>query len=74
MSIMERFDFSLLSVDEKVMLVHELWDDLHREMDSMQLDEAVRKELASRFAAEESGEMEMVPWESIRARWAGDRK
>lgn len=66
------FDFSQLSVAERIGLVQELWESLH--------DEAVigftaeqRDELTRRLKQLESGDVQGIPWEQVRRSLLSER-
>ena len=69
MSIIDKFDFSGLTLDEKAILAHELWDSLHEEADSLQLNQEIKDELDRRLAAEEAGLNPYVSWEEVKKHW-----
>jgi len=67
-SASENFDFSHLSVAERILLVERLWDSIATDTgnQALPLSEAQRNELESRCAALDNAEMKTIPWEEAR--------
>jgi putative addiction module component (TIGR02574 family) len=66
----DKFDFSHLSVAERILLVEQLWDsiaaDAQAEREALQLTDGQRAEIESRMRAMDAGEEAEVPWEEVR--------
>ena len=64
----KKFDFTHLSVAERILLVEQLWDSIAADAGNqyLPLSEAQRKELESRCAALDAGEMKTIPWEEAK--------
>lgn len=61
-----RMRFRELPLDDRAILLEELWQDLVRELESMDLPDAVRAELARRVERYRSGETSSRPWDEVR--------
>jgi putative addiction module component (TIGR02574 family) len=64
---MKELGIDRLSVDERLALVHEIWDSIAAERGPIPLTEAQRAELERRLADHEANPSDVVPWEQIRA-------
>jgi len=62
----DEFDFSQLSVDERILLAQELWESVHDEAQAKPIPADQRAELDRRLAELESGEVQGIPWEAVR--------
>ena len=67
--IIDRFDFSGLTLDDRIILVQELWDSIHHEAATLPISEAQKAELDRRLALADAGEMEYVAWEDVKKRF-----
>ena len=56
-----------LSFDEKLALLHELWDSIAVEPVSGHLSDGLRGELERRLAEHQANLGDVVPWEQIKA-------
>ena len=65
------FDFSHLSLDERILLVEDLWDSIaevaSERLGVLPLTEAQRAELARRREAHRRDPGAAIPWEDVRA-------
>ncbi len=64
---MKELGIDRLSMDEKLALVHEIWDSIAAEPGHIRLTEAQRAELERRLADHEANPGDVVPWEQIKA-------
>jgi putative addiction module component (TIGR02574 family) len=64
--IVNDFDFSRLSAEERILLAQELWDSVHQDAQAAPLTPQQRAELDRRFSQLESGEVPGIPWEQLR--------
>lgn len=64
------FDFSRLSVAERILLVESLWDSIYRDSqeEKIELTDEQKRELDSRLEAEESGKITFSSWEDVERR------
>lgn len=62
------FDFSRLSVRERIQLAEDLWDSVAAETPSMPLTKAEIEELERRLDELERNPDACIPWEEVRAR------
>jgi putative addiction module component (TIGR02574 family) len=56
-----------LSLDERVVLAHQLWDSVRADIERQPLTEAQHAELQRRIAAADAHPERAIPWEQIRA-------
>ena len=56
-----------LSVDDRLALVHEIWDSIAAEPRNTYLSDAQRDELERRVAEHERNPQDVVPWEQVKA-------
>jgi putative addiction module component (TIGR02574 family) len=59
------FDFSKMSVLERIQLVQDLWDSVHDDVQAVGLTDEQRQEMRRRLKELESGEVRGVPWEEL---------
>jgi putative addiction module component (TIGR02574 family) len=64
---MKELGIDRLSVDERLALMHEIWDSLAAEPGRTYLTEAQRQELERRLAEQQANPEDVVPWEQIKA-------
>jgi putative addiction module component (TIGR02574 family) len=65
----DKFDFSGLSVAERILLVESLWDSIAQDAQAeLPLTQAQKEELDRRLAAEAAGELEHYSWPEVK-RW-----
>jgi putative addiction module component (TIGR02574 family) len=62
------FDFSHLSLAERILLVEELWDSIAAEQDAPALLPEQEKELQRRLEMADRGETTYLTWEEAKAR------
>jgi putative addiction module component (TIGR02574 family) len=62
------FDFSHLTVDERIELAMQLWDSIHPYADQIPVTEAQMQELDRRMAAYDAGEMSCSTWDAVKRR------
>ncbi|CAN5142208.1 addiction module protein [soil metagenome] len=62
------FDFSELSVAERILLVQDLWDSIAAEPDAFPLTQDQEEELERRVAAADRGELRFSPWQEVKKR------
>ncbi len=64
-----KFDFSGLSVAERILLVESLWDSIARDSNAeLPLTEEQKQELDRRIAADDAGALESYSWPEVK-RW-----
>ena len=56
-----------LSVDDRLALMHEIWDSIAAEPRNTYLSDAQRDELERRVAEHERNPQDVVPWEQVKA-------
>lgn len=64
-------ELTVLSVDQRLQLIEELWDSLHGEFDKLPLSDWQRETIDQRLAALESGASVGSPWQDVRQRITG---
>lgn len=62
------FDFSRLSVAERILLAEDLWDSVATEQNAPPLTLAQQEELMRRLAAADGGEMTYCSWPDVKRR------
>lgn len=62
------FDFSRLSLAERILLVEELWDGIAAEQDFLPLSPEHHRELQRRLEIADRGDMTYLSWEDVKAR------
>jgi putative addiction module component (TIGR02574 family) len=62
------FDYSRLSVAERILLVQEIWDSLVPDAEQVGISNEQKQELARRWKAFQSGEMAASPWPEVKRR------
>lgn len=71
MTTHEPFDFSHLSVAERIQLAEALWDSIEAENKNvLPVTDAQKEELNRRLALADAGKMEYVSWEDVKERFA----
>ena len=63
---MQQFDFSQLSVGERIGLAQSLLNSVQEEIDEPQINLAWRNEIENRAAGLASGEVKTIPWEDVK--------
>lgn len=66
------FDFSRLTSEQKLRLVHELWDDLMRSPEAVPLTPEQEREAERRLRDHEANPRRYTKWEDLRRRLTGD--
>jgi putative addiction module component (TIGR02574 family) len=56
-----------LSIEERLVLVEEIWDSIAADSAAVPLTDAQRAELQKRIEEDDAGPEEVTPWEQIRA-------
>jgi len=56
-----------LPLDQRLSLVHEIWDSIASEPHVSLLSEAQRRELARRAAEDDNSPENVIPWEQVKA-------
>jgi len=64
---MKELGVDRLSAEERLALMHEIWDSLTNEPGRTFLTEAQRRELDRRLAEHESEPENVIPWEQVKA-------
>jgi putative addiction module component (TIGR02574 family) len=62
------FDYSRLSVPERILLAEEIWDSLDPDSQAMPLTPAQQEELERRLAAADRGEITYSSWDEVKRR------
>jgi putative addiction module component (TIGR02574 family) len=62
----ENIDFTKLTLDERALLAHRLWESVQREAQSTPLSAAQIEEIDRRIAAADAGHMQSMPWEELK--------
>jgi len=66
-SMMKSLGIDRLSADERLELMHEIWDSIAAEPGTIHLTDAQRQELERRLAEHEANPGDAVPWEQVKA-------
>ena len=66
-TLMQDLGIDRLSADDRLTLMHEIWDSLAAEPRRLPLTEAQRAELERRIAEHETNPGDAVPWEQVKA-------
>jgi putative addiction module component (TIGR02574 family) len=56
-----------LSLEDRLALMHEIWESISAEPDRVHLSDAQRRELERRLAEHEANPDDVVPWEQVKA-------
>jgi len=64
---MRQLGIERLSVEERLELMHEIWESLASEPNRPHLTEPQREELERRLAEHEADPGDVVPWEEVKA-------
>jgi putative addiction module component (TIGR02574 family) len=62
------FDYSHLSVPERILLAQELWESVYESANELPLTEAQKAEIDRRLAAYQAGEMTGSTWPEVKQR------
>lgn len=65
---MKSLGIDQLSVDDRLMLLGEIWDSIAAEPDSLPVTEAQKKDLQARLDAYKDNPKAGAPWEEVKAR------
>ena len=60
------FDFSKLSVPERIQLVQDLWDSVHDDAQTFGLTVEQREEIRRRLRELKSGQVQGIAWDALR--------
>ncbi len=63
---MKDFGIDRLTLNERLDLMHEIWESLSEEAGCGLLNDAKRRELGSRLAEHAASPDDVVPWEQVR--------
>lgn len=56
-----------LTIDERIVLAHEIWDSIAEEPHPPLISEELKQELKRRIAEHEANPDDVVPWEQVKA-------
>jgi putative addiction module component (TIGR02574 family) len=62
------FPFHELSVEERLLLVEDIWDSIAADTGALELTEAQREELDRRLAAYDANPNDTITWEEVKQR------
>jgi putative addiction module component (TIGR02574 family) len=62
-----QFDFTKLSIPERIILVQDIWDSIAAEQQPLDLTDGERQELEQRLQEHLDNPDDVVPWEEIKA-------
>jgi putative addiction module component (TIGR02574 family) len=65
--MMKDLGIDRLSVDDRLALMHEIWDSIAAEPGRTHLSDTQRRELERRLAEYEANPGDVVPWEQVKA-------
>lgn len=60
-------DIERLSVEDRIIAIHEIWDSIAAEPHPPLISEAQKQELESRLAAHQANPGDVIPWEQVKA-------
>ena len=66
--LMQQLGIDRMPIDQRIELVHEIWDSIASEPGSGHLSEPQKRELAQRLEAYRQNPMDVVPWSEVKAR------
>ena len=66
-SLMKDLDIDRLSLEDRIALMHELWDSIAAEPGRPPLSDSLRRELERRMAEHQANPTDAIPWEQIKA-------
>lgn len=61
-------DIHTLSIDEKMLTMSALWKEMREKLDSSEETEEIKGILKERVSRVESGQAELLEWDSVKAR------
>ncbi len=64
---MKDLGIDMLSPEDRLTLVQEIWNSLAAEGERLPLTEAKRQELERRLAADDASPDDVIPWEQVKA-------
>lgn len=64
---MQELGIDRLGVDQRLELMHEIWDSITSESGRSYMTDAQRRELERRLAEHEADPEDVVPWEQVKA-------
>jgi len=64
---MQELGIDRLGVDQRLELMHEIWDSITSEPGRSYMTDAQRRELERRLAEHEADPEDVVPWEQVKA-------
>ncbi|MFO0811438.1 MAG: addiction module protein [Gemmataceae bacterium] len=67
MPTLESLGIDRLTVDEKLALVHDLWDQIATELAQRPLSDAMKQEIDRRLANHAANPEAAIPWEQVEA-------
>lgn len=67
MALLNELHLDELSVDDRLVLVGELWESIEQERGTLPISEDLRAELARRVDEADRHPEESIPWEEIKA-------
>ena len=65
----ENFDFSNLSLNERVILAERLWDSIEEHVNQKPLTDEQMNEVENRIKSYKAGEMETSAWDDVKKSW-----
>ena len=66
-SSLEALGIDQLSVEERIVLVQEIWDSIAAEAEQSAITEAQRQEVDRRLAAHRANPQAAIPWDQVEA-------
>jgi len=66
-AIVESLGIDRLSVDDRIVLVQEIWDSIAHEVQKAPLTDAEQQEVDRRLAAHQNAPDTAIPWEQVEA-------
>ena len=66
--ISEQLNIKELSIEERILLIEEIWDSIEAEQEMLELTEEQKSELDRRLESYRKNPGESVTWESVKSR------
>lgn len=66
-SMMKALGIDRLCLDDRLALMHEIWDSITAEPERPHLSDSLRRELERRLAEHQTNPKDAIPWEQIKA-------
>lgn len=66
-SLLQRYGLDCLSVDERLALVHDLWDSISADLEKRPLSDREKQVVDARLASHDANPSAAIPWEEIEA-------